>query len=90
MPNPYTLSQCALHDLRRDLDEVARAKREAGDPDALAVDPDGTSVDHRLRGPARKRELEREKILQDLRIGFADRQRGDAGGVLGRLAHIRS
>ena len=77
----------ALHDYRRNLDEIACLERIARNPHALAVDPDAAPVNGRLRRAAGKRKLEDEKILQYLGIRLVDGEGYDARGMLVGAAH---
>ena len=77
----------ALHDDRRNLDEIASLERIARNPHALAVDPNAATVDGRLCRAAGKSELEDEKILQDLGIRLVDGEGYDARRMLVGAAH---
>ena len=77
----------ALHNDRRNLDEIAGLERIPRDPHALAVDPDAAPVYRRLRRAAGKRELEDEEILQYLWIRLVDGEGYDARRMLVGAAH---
>jgi len=84
------LRACALHHLGRDVNGITGLEREARYPHTLTIDPDGTSVNHRLCGAARECKLKRKKVLKNLRVRLLHDKRSHPCGMVWSLASCHS